>query len=313
MSQSVAHDESQLVLGLVSGLAPATFTPFVSSLRRAGYHGQIGLVTAGYDASDLQRIRALVDHVWVVDGQYLPALRLTSALLRRLRSTRVVWRAYPLAFRFACMIRGEAYAMSRWQRLQFELQSLISLRCGHFYDVVHSLPAAREVMVTDVRDVIFQDDPFRGGVSGLEVFAEEPPATIRAQEANSNWIRELYGREALEVIADNPISCSGTVIGDRESILHYLSEMRQESFWHRQPLTAHDQGIHNYLLWTGRLEPKTLVANGEGRVLSMALMASYERDERGYVLNRDGAPVAVVHQYDRHPELWTELPRLLGD
>jgi hypothetical protein len=254
----------------------------------------------------------MVDHVWVVDDQYLPPLRFSAAVLRRLRTTRFVWRAYPAAFRVACMLRGEAYALSRWRRLQFELQSLISLRCAHFYDAVHSLPDVSEVMVTDIRDVLFQDDPFRGGVGRLEVFAEEPPATIGGQQANSDWIRELYGPAVLAEMADKPISCSGTVFGDRESILHYLSEMRQESFWRRQPLTAHDQGIHNYLVWSGRLEPVTLVANGEGRVLSMALMPSFRRDHDGYLLNRDGTRPAVVHQYDRHPELLDELPGLLG-
>lgn len=305
--------DCNLVLGLASGMAPPSLRPFVTSLRRSGYNGQIGLVVAGYSDADLTTIRGLVDHVWPVDEQYEPPLRLTSALLGRLRTARLVWRSYPYAFNIACSLRGEQFAMSRWRRLQFELQSLISLRCAHFYDAVHSLADVTSVLVTDVRDVLFQNDPFEPVVMGLELFAEESPITIGAQPANRDWVLELYGREVLRQIEAKPVSCCGTVIGDRASILHYLAEMRQESFWRRQPLTAHDQGIHNYLLWTGRLEPSRLIANGEGRVLSMALMKSVDLDERGYVVNRDGTVPAVLHQYDRHPEIAEALlERLAG-
>lgn len=294
--------DSTLVLGLVSRMAPASFEPFVLSLRRSGFAGQVGLVAAGYDEADVATIRGMVDHLWLVDDQYLPSLRFTSAVLRRWATTRVVWRFYPLAFLIACSLKGERLAMNRWRRLQFELQSLISLRCAHFYDAVHSLPDVTAVLVTDVRDVLFQDDPFRQPVTGLELFTEEAGVTIGKQVANRDWILDLYGPSVLAQLEAKPVSCCGTVIGDRASVLHYLAEMRQESFWRRKPLTAHDQGIHNYLLWTGRLAPMRLVANGEGRVLTMALMATIDRNEQGFVINRDGSVPAVIHQYDRHPE-----------
>ena len=303
--------DSTLVIGMVSGMTPAAIAPFVTSLRRSGYAGQTGLVAAGYGEADARAIRSMVDHLWLVDKEYEPALRITGAMLGRLRTARLIWRGYPLAFRLACLLEGERFALSRWKRLQFELQSLISLRCWHFYDAVHSLDDVTAVLVTDVRDVLFQDDPFREPVAGLELFAEEPPATIGRQAANRQWILDLYGRDILAQIADKPLSCSGTVIGDRASVLHYLAEMRQESFWRRQPLTAHDQGIHNYLLWTARLEPARLVPNREGRVLTMAMMHDIDRDERGYVVNRDGSLPAVVHQYDRHPDVARDLLALL--
>jgi hypothetical protein len=87
--------------------------------------------------------------------------------------------------------------------------------------------------------------------------------------------------------------------------------MRTATIWRRRPVYSGDQGIHNYLLRTGRLDPVKVVANGYGRVLTMGAMRTIERDADGYVLNRDGSRPAVLHQYDRHGPLAAELVALL--
>ena len=61
-----------------------------------------------------------------------------------------------------------------------------------------------------------------------------------------------------------------------------------------------DQGIHNVLVYTGRI-PHTLVLSHEAGPVATVGRAPIEvrRDSYGRVLNENGEVAAVVHQYDR--------------
>jgi hypothetical protein len=72
--------------------------------------------------------------------------------------------------------------------------------------------------------------------------------------------------------------------------------------WRRRPLGSHDQGVHNYLLRTGRLETM-IVTNGTGRVLTMGGMSHIRRADDGTVLNDNGTIPAILHQSARKPQI----------
>lgn len=305
----MASTSSSLVLGFAAGLRPSFLDPFVKSLRATGYRGRLGLVLAHYDAQAQAQLERHADVVLNVGARYAdgPDPRLVSAL-RRLRATRGARRAYPLAFELAAAAGPERASQSRWEALEFHLEGLQALRYGHYYEFIRELAAdANQVLLTDLRDVVFQDDPFTRPLAGLEVFLEDPSHTIAAETFNRRWIQNLYGPGRLEVLAAKTVSCSGTVVGTREAILHYLKEMSEAITWRRRPLGPHDQGVHNHLLRSGRLGQVTVVPNGHGRVLTMGGMKEVIRDEGGWVLNADGSVPAVLHQYDRHRRLAEEL------
>jgi hypothetical protein len=308
----VSSSPSSLVLGAATGLAPATIEPFVESLRRTGYHGRVGLILAGYDREDLQKLRAMVDLTWVVDDQYHDRVaRILSRPLDGVRQTRFQHSLYPAAFMLCTRLCRERNACTRWQNLEFLLEGLYVLRYQHYYDAVRETADADEILLADVRDVLFQTDPFEEPLGGLETFAEDAAQRIGSERWNREWIRTLYGPKVLRRMADDVVSCSGTVIGTRAELLHYLKEMQVAISWRRRPFYG-DQGIHNYLLRSGRLAPAKLVANGEGRVLTMGAMTRIERDGVGRVVNLDGTVPAVLHQYDRHPALAPQLQALLA-
>jgi hypothetical protein len=80
-------------------------------------------------------------------------------------------------------------------------------------------PTSR-ILVSDVRDVYFQLDPFsvlpigRRLDRSMQVFVEDPTMfTLKNQRANAGWILESRGESVLEEIGDNPIVCSGTTVG----------------------------------------------------------------------------------------------------
>ena len=301
------------MLGLASGLPPALIEPFVRSLRATGYRGQIGFVLAHYSRSERGALEELADFTIDVDASYAAsAPGWVARCLRRLQTTRGLRRTYSPAFMLCVAAGGERTSLERWRNLEFALEGLQSLRYHHYYEVIQKFaPGAEQILLTDLRDVLFQRDPFAPDVERLELFLEDPSRTIGREPFNRRWIKELYGTEVLAAMEDFTASCSGTVIGPRDEILDYLAAMEQAISWRRRPLGNHDQGVHNYLVRSGRFPSAAVVANGTGRVLTMGGMGDV-RLEGGRVLNDDGTLPAVLHQYDRHEALARKLVQALA-
>ena len=150
----------------------------------------------------------------------------------------------------------ERASLDRWRNLEFRLEGLQSLRYGHYLRcLMEDAPDADVVMITDLRDVVFQRDPFADPVTGLEVYLEDSSERIGHDGFNTTWLRNLYGSEFVEARRGQPLSCSGVVVGTRTAMMTYLNEMVTGIFWRRRPMGSHDQGVHNGLLHTGRLPP----------------------------------------------------------
>lgn len=159
-----------------------------------------------------------------------------------------------------------------------------------------------KIMLSDLRDVYFQRDPFDFDMSGLCVFLED--ITIGACPYNSSWIFALFNRETAEGMKDCQVSCSGITMGSSVSILDYLSIMRNYLLPPKQ-IVGYDQGVHNYILYKGLLKDTHIYTNGFGPVLTMGYMKRWEKTEEGLLADHKGNPVNIIHQYDRHPGvLW---------
>lgn len=66
------------------------------------------------------------------------------------------------------------------------------------------------------------------------------------------------------------------------------------------------QGTHNVLVHTGAIRNLKLWNEQEGHVANLQSKLSYVKNNRD-VYNKAGAKLAVVHQYDRYPELQKTL------
>lgn len=267
------------------------------------------MILAHYETRELAKLRDLADFSVVVDTDYAPVWHhALLATLRRMRDLRGIRRAYPAAFQALASVGPERTALARWESLEFALEGLQSLRYKHYYDVLQGIaPDADQIFLSDLRDVLFQVDPFAPTVAELEVFLEAFSVQVTEEPFNRRWLRALYGETVVSDLRGSSASCSGTVIGRRDGILHYLKEMQCAITWRRRLLGNHDQGVHNYLLRTGRLGSPLVVENGHGRVLTMGVMAQVIRGPDGTILNTDGTVPAVLHQYDRDPPRAEEL------
>jgi hypothetical protein len=170
-------------------------------------------------------------------------------------------------------------------------------------------PEYERVMITGIRDVIIQSDPFAYDSGGdLCCFLES--RIIKECSWNRMWLQEGFCREVLESIWENPISCAEIVLGNYARMTTYIKLMLPHICGPNLKIRIIDQAVHNYLLWNKQLEPVRLFKPGEGPVCTMGYVMTdgngkemFKLNDRHQVLNDDGSVVQVIHQYDRDADL----------
>jgi len=166
------------------------------------------------------------------------------------------------------------------------------------------------ILLADVRDVIFQREPFSWPwPEGLNLTLEDRRMTVADCPHMTRWISGHLGQSVLDDLAKRPISCSGTILGDHESILGYLELLtaRLLPFTPGARMAGYDQGVHNLLLHSGLLEPVTLHDNA-GPMLTLGYKQELpEVDAEANILNEAGEIAVMVHQYDRREELFRRV------
>ena len=166
-------------------------------------------------------------------------------------------------------------------------------------------PEHERVFLTDVSDVIFQGDIFDTVPQpGLHVFREDHRYTLGSQPLNASWITANYGAQGLQQIGHQPILCSGTTLGDHDSIVNYMTCLLQE----RSPAQfaalggrEDDQAPHNWIVHQGRVSA-TQHANGDG-VATLYLVPEEELTVAHRQVLLQGVAPTVVHQYNKKPHL----------
>eukprot|EP00802_Teleaulax_amphioxeia_P015358 Tamp_15448.p1 GENE.Tamp_15448~~Tamp_15448.p1 ORF type:complete len:328 (+),score=31.45 Tamp_15448:418-1401(+) len=153
-----------------------------------------------------------------------------------------------------------------------------------FSDFLHQAgpDAYNLVLMSDVRDVYFQLDPFetlRVG-SGLGVAVEPAHLTIGGCEIHSRWLSDECSSYQVEgvlaALAHRSRSCAGTTIGTQEAVDKYCTMILHEARRTVREVSAeaakafdgrittfdgsrwwgwcNDQAMHNVLLWTGQFD-----------------------------------------------------------
>ena len=167
-----------------------------------------------------------------------------------------------------------------------------------------------QVMMSDVRDVVFQRNPFDGIASPkCHFFLESASRTIGDDPTNSRWVRGCLAADEAEALARCRISCSGITIGGTAAIMAYLERMAARGG--AMPLRiyrsighGYDQAIHNFLV---HLDPAIdgVVVENNGHIATMALepRALYRLDAQARIHATDGRLFPICHQYDRFPDI----------
>lgn len=130
-----------------------------------------------------------------------------------------------------------------------------------------------------------------------------------------------YGKKTFDIYTNKPVLCSGTIIGSRWGINHFLDVLVSEFYANnrkgkimcKSPHTT-DQWTMNWLYYNGKFgyhQNITTIPWGQGPVLTAGKACIgydrrpgatdiIERDKNGFLLNTfDHSIAPVVHQYDR--------------
>jgi hypothetical protein len=290
-----------LILTTAEGYGVQQLRPFVESLGATGFDGEIRCVASDLGAETLD---------------YLAANGIETISPRRIGirvrgSVRRVYSTYPTArlWRLQPFVGGAVRTVARLTpdpvgalaALTGALSHIYIARYGAYYRFLRThVERYRNVLLTDSRDVVFLrrplEDDYEGGV---HFYLEDGSWTIATEEWDRGWILKAYGPGALEQIGERPVSCAGVTAGAAPAVLAYLEAMVEQLGRLRQQWLGIDQGVHNYVVHTGRV-PGTLVANETGPVLTVGLMSDAAAST---ALRARKDELTLVHQYDRHRSL----------
>jgi hypothetical protein len=306
----------QLILAAATGYTWPQLAPFVASLRRSGCQAEVVILVASLSTDGRAQLAAAGVRAW----QIQPVLsRLPTWWRRKFFSRR-------LGFLHRGFVRVSdtlPFSIERRRLVKAWLgRTFHHVACSRYFFYLSFLSRhARDydrVLLTDVRDVIFQGDPFaQPAAAPLEFFLEHRTARISADYGNSAWVRNTCGEAAFAQIADRRISCSGVTYGTTDGMLAYLARMTDLLTAATDRIAGfdgHDQGAHNWLVWSQALPEAVLHENNHGPVLTMhgAQLEEFHVNDRDQFVGDDGAVIPVLHQYDRHPDVAKRLLRQLN-
>jgi hypothetical protein len=270
----------------------AHVAPLVLSLKRTGYTGQLVVFASAVNDETCAKLRELGA---TIVPFHFPGKRDRQRLAR-------LW---PL-WRWYFSIRASQAAKEKLAHRVFHVRYrryLLYLQ----YLREHGVRFDR-VMLADAKDVVFQADPFSWNPEpGVHFLLEEAQVRIGHCRLHRLWMSCQFGKDYVERHAEETATCSGTTFGDTASILEYLQCMIATIMKARDlaKISGGDQGIHNYLLLEKLLPNSIIHPNRRAPVLTMGVMRwdQVQLNGDGLVVNETGAPVPVLHQYDRIPEL----------
>lgn len=293
------------VMGMAAGYDLSVYKRFVGGLRKTGYKGNIILGLAPDPPQD------------VLD--YLKEKKVIVKIQKYVKCK----------YKYQGRLDGQTCAHPyddlkiRWSRFPLQRDWLEDCKS-----------CTGPVLTVDVRDTIFQLDPFGPGsppIKGLQVFEEVKIQTTQHPMTN-DIIKKCKGEsDRVDLWWNKTMLCSGSTIGTREAMMKYLEVMLAEMrLWVSTSssgkcfngLSGDDQSIHNWLYYTGQLSFANAIPNRMGIVNTVGVegakfgapadkplpgapegswigMQYNFTDEKGFLTQFDGTQSRVVHQVDR--------------
>jgi hypothetical protein len=306
-------EQTNLVLGLSENLRWDQLRPFVDSLTRTSFSGEVHLFVARTSDETIGRLRerGVIVHPYrhlrfERNGRVFDAF---DPPLRRFQTARIS-SLYPTVIRALGGLSKDPLAARA--RLAAPISIPHVARYFHFYRFLADPRNRRyeNVMLTDVYDVFFQRDPFDFDIDGrVNFFLEDESQTLGSERYHRDWLLTAYGEETLRELSDKPISCSGTTIAARDGMFTYLHAMTQELLRLPRQTVGIDQGVHNYVIHRGLIPRARLVDNGSGAVFTVAHVPPSDIEA---AIDEGRLNTNVVHQYQHHARLQEMLLARLG-
>lgn len=179
----------------------------------------------------------------------------------------------------------------------------------------------RNVLLSDIVDVVFQSDPFLNLTGEFIISPEEDEEkTIeKDQRFNARWLKQCFGDNLYEELKHNKILCCGTVIGSINNMKVYVDSICNEMFKLYENGSGHfqdmmDQGIHNYLFYKTPEIFKNPIIKRNGDYIATVGITVIEHPHKveylGDKIKVNGLIPSIVHQYNRSNDMINLYNRL---
>jgi hypothetical protein len=282
-------------MGMATGYSVSVYKQFVGSLRNSGYKGHIILIVSKDPGADVEAylMSKNVTMKPLIKANCTTQIFADESEIQSSHDKEASTCAHPYP-----------YLKIRWSRFPLLRDYLQECKT-----------CIGPVLVTDVRDSLFQRDPFGDGapvVKGLHIFEEK--WTMRT----TNWLVDWPVKDCKNITFDEPMLCSGTTIGTRQAMLDYLTIMHDEmADWMKDPnccckkISGDDQSIHNYLFYTGRFPFAKAIPNRRGIVNTVGVQAAEVYRAHEAAIIRDlGPDIDIGHEARSRPFPGTENNRI---
>ncbi|EAX89825.1 hypothetical protein TVAG_338180 [Trichomonas vaginalis G3] len=158
----------------------------------------------------------------------------------------------------------------------------------------------------DWGDTHFQSDPFTFDDKSLHVSDER--IKFGEEKFNDVWISRINFMKT-EYFLNKNIICNGLILGDKDSVYKTVSILSSTWIFHEKPLN--DQTIYNVLIYShipNEIDLHVVVdpnlASISAVILNETMRSIWHIDKLGsFCDSSTGFKPAVIHQYNRNPEL----------
>jgi len=162
----------------------------------------------------------------------------------------------------------------------------------------------QNVMLTDIRDVVFQQEPFCSSFNdGICFFLEDPVQTFSYSELNYKWLTDATDEGTASKFINDTVSCAGVTIGSVNSVIDYLKYIKSKLEFRTELPWGLDQGIHNSYVYTVKPAGMVVYKSEQPFVYNMGAYQPYKLNSKNEVVNPEDKPYPIIHQYDRFGEL----------
>jgi hypothetical protein len=173
----------------------------------------------------------------------------------------------------------------------------------------------RNVVATDVRDVVLQSDPFGEEPGELEFFVEAEHLRLSDHAFNLKHLTALVGVAVARRLDDRVCVCVGVVACSGAALARFCRTMLMLCAIPRSGAGGAfgaDQAACNLIAHLDLIGRE--IRPNYGRVATIGLTPPEQlRLEDDLIRNPDGSVSAIVHQYDRIPALAAHVRDRWGD
>ena len=161
------------------------------------------------------------------------------------------------------------------------------------------------VVLTDVRDVVFQKNPEEYmPTEGVNVFLEDASKTIGTCRFNRTWLRSM----GINKWDNKNILCAGIISGRLADFTQKMCEHVKEIYYP----PGGDQGVFNDLIYSGYPTIMHDNEDAEAYTVGHIPLESVKVNEDGFIVNKKGEVPCMVHMYDRHVNLTVSIIKRLN-